>query len=571
MKVAVLYARVSSVAQDVDLSISAQLKALREYAAKNGYQVVREFVDEAESGKTTDRPAFMQMTTMARRPDKPFDTILVWKFSRFARSRHDSIVFKTMLKKNGVKVVSINEPSSDSPTGKLFEAMVESLDEFYSANLGEEITRGLRESASRGFCVGSVTPYGYRRVMVKDGNKVRPKLEPEPFRSKVVQRIFKEVLEGRGLKEITAQLNADGVAGPTNKGWSKTTVFKVIANEAYTGTLVWGVNTSRDQLPIRVENAWTAIVDKETFSRSHALLTERAPEKMHPKRVGSRYLLSGLAKCGHCGKALVGQSAKGGKYDYYVCSTMLKKGVKLCPSSYINTIRFEGLVLEKIKQQILTPENIEDLVRLINADIESNCVEAKQQLETTASELGDTQSRLGRLFEALETGKVSLDDLSPRIKELRLRKDKLLQTKADLENRIAEQRIESIDSETLGWYVQELAGLLDEGSLAERRAFLKSFIKEARVTDNEVLMTYTMPVMPDGTNQEKAVLDTVNCGGAEGTRTPYLFNAIEALSQLSYSPTRLQYSRGPVLAQETAWRRARHPLGLLHISAEAEV
>ncbi len=538
MKIAVLYARVSSVAQDVDLSITAQLKALREFAAKNGYQVAKEFVDSAESGKTTDRPAFMQMISMARRPDKPFDTILIWKFSRFARSRHDSIVFKTVLKKNGVKVVSINEPSNDSPTGKLFEAMIESLDEFYSANLGEEITRGLRESASRGFCVGSVTPYGYRRVMVKDGNKERPKLELEPFRSKVVQRMFKEVIEGRGLKEITTQLNADGVAGPTNKGWSKTTVFKIVLNEAYTGTLVWGVNTNRDQLPIRVENAWPPIIEKETFRQAHELLAERAPKKMHPKRVASRYLLSGLAKCGHCGKALVGQSAKGGKYDYYVCSTMLKKGVKLCPSNYINAIRFEALVVEKIKEQILTPEKIEELVGLINEDIENDCVEARQQLETIASELGDAQSRLGRLYKAVETGKVSLDDLSPRIKELRLRQDKLLQTKAELENQIAEQKIESIDSNTSAWYVQELSGMLDSGSLAERRAFLKSFIKEVKVTDNEVLMTYSMPVMPDGTDQEKTVLDTVNCGGAEGIRTPDPCDANAMLSQLSYSPTR---------------------------------
>jgi site-specific DNA recombinase len=116
-------------------------------------------------------------------------------------------------------------------------------------------------------------------------------------------------------------------------------------------------------------------------------------------------------------------------------------------------------------------------VRLINEDIESNCVEANQQLETIVSELSDAQSRLGKLYEAVETGKVSLDDLSPRIKELRTRQDKLLQTKAELENQIAEQRIESIDSETSGWYVQELAGLLDEGSLAERKAFLKVLSK----------------------------------------------------------------------------------------------
>jgi len=146
---AVIYARVSSERQDVDLSISAQLRALRDYALRNSYYIVREFIDEAESGKTTDRPAFRDMVSMARRATKPFDIILVWKYSRFARNREDSIIFKTMLRKAGVQVISITEPFEDTPTGRLLEAMIESLDEFYSANLGEEVTRGMRESASR--------------------------------------------------------------------------------------------------------------------------------------------------------------------------------------------------------------------------------------------------------------------------------------------------------------------------------------------------------------------------------------------------------------------------------------
>ncbi len=169
MKV-VLYARVSSDKQDTDLSISAQLKALRDYAERNNYLVVKEFVDEAESGRTAARPAFREMISMAKRPHKPLDAVLVWKYSRFARNREDSIVYKTMLRKSGVQVISITEPFDDTPTGRLLEAMIESLDEFYSANLGEEITRGLRESASRGFFLTSKAPYGYRRVKVKDGD-----------------------------------------------------------------------------------------------------------------------------------------------------------------------------------------------------------------------------------------------------------------------------------------------------------------------------------------------------------------------------------------------------------------
>ncbi len=116
---AALYARVSSDRQDVDLSISSQLRSLREYAEKNGYRVVREYVDEAESGRTADRPQFQQMVAEARRPARPFQLILVWKYSRFARNREDAIVFKSLLKKHGVRVVSITKPSDDSPTGKL--------------------------------------------------------------------------------------------------------------------------------------------------------------------------------------------------------------------------------------------------------------------------------------------------------------------------------------------------------------------------------------------------------------------------------------------------------------------
>ena len=163
---AALYARVSSDRQDVDLSVSAQLRALRDYAQKNGYIVSREYVDEAESGRIADRPQFRRMLDEASRPNAPFEDILVWKFSRFTRKREHAVAFKAMLRRRGVRVVSITEHADDSPTGKLMEAIIESVDEFYSENLAQEVVRGMREAATRGFWVASVAPYGYTRVMV---------------------------------------------------------------------------------------------------------------------------------------------------------------------------------------------------------------------------------------------------------------------------------------------------------------------------------------------------------------------------------------------------------------------
>ena len=132
-----LYARVSSDRQDVDLSVAAQLRALRDYAAKNGNIVAREYVDEAESGRIAERPEFRKMLDEAAKPNAPFQEILVWKFSRFSRKREHAVVLKSMLRRKGVRVVSITEHADDTPTGKLMEAIIESVDEFYSENLAQ--------------------------------------------------------------------------------------------------------------------------------------------------------------------------------------------------------------------------------------------------------------------------------------------------------------------------------------------------------------------------------------------------------------------------------------------------
>ena len=258
---AALYARVSSDRQDVDLSVSAQLRALKDYAKANDYSVAREYVDEAESGRVADRPQFREMIEEGSQPKAPFEVILVWKFSRFTRKREHAVAFKSMLvwkfsrftrkrehavafkamlRRKGVRVVSITEHADDSPTGKLMEAIIESVDEFYSENLAQEVVRGMREAASRGFWVASRVPYGYRKLMVQDGAKKRPTLEPDPATAPVVQRIFGMAESGRGILDITCTLNDEGIANPTGRLWSKNGVHIILRNESYTGTLVRG-------------------------------------------------------------------------------------------------------------------------------------------------------------------------------------------------------------------------------------------------------------------------------------------------------------------------------------------
>lgn len=509
-----LYARVSSDRQDVDLSISAQLKSLREYALRNGYQVVKEFVDEAETGRTTARPAFKEMISLARRSNNPFEQILVWKYSRFARSRKDSIVYKAMLKKAGVIVVSINEPFDDTPTGRLLEGIIESLDEFYSDNLGEDVTRGMRESAERGFYLSSRAPYGFRKIKVQDGNKERTKLEPEPNQARIVVSLFNGVLNDKGLIEIAKEFNAKPIPGPTGKGWGKTSLYSILTNEIYTGVSVWGRNSKRGNAPVRTENACTAIIDKETFLKVQNLMKERAPVKVHPKRVSSPFLLSGRAYCGYCGKALVGKYAKSGKFSYYVCGTLDKKGSGACQAKYINTEKFESLVIEQINKRVLTKENLVNLVRMVNEEMDSTINSYQDELNIIFDTTADVNHRLERLYDAIETGKLDLGDVVIRIRELRSRQDQIQARRIEIESHMSDRKVELADLETVTGYVDGLHELLKEGSLAERRTFIRSFVKEVRVTGNEVVLNYSMPILPDNVTIEKeGVLPIVQDGG----------------------------------------------------------
>ena len=511
---AALYARVSSDRQDVDLSVSAQLRALKEYARANGYSVTREYIDEAESGRVADRPQFREMIEEGSKPKAPFEVILVWKFSRFTRKREHAVAFKSMLRRKGIRVVSITEHADDSPTGKLMEAIIESVDEFYSENLAEDVVRGMREAASRGFFLGSNAPFGYKRVKVSDGVKERPTLEIDPAAAPVVKELFQSSLSGNGLMEICKALNDRGV---TNRGkrWYKGGLHYLLTNEAYTGTAVWGRTSKGEkaQDPVRVEGAWPALVSREMFDAVQEAMRNRAPKVQRPARVGSRFLLSGLLKCGVCGRPYSGQGAKSGQFAYYICGTLFREGAGTCTARYLNAPRVEDFVVEKIRDRILTEETIVELVTLVAEEIDAMAGELSGRLEVIDAELGDVQSRLRRLYEALETSDLTLEVLSPRIFSLRHREEQLEAAREDAAGQLEQRRVELPTTEEIKEYVEDFREFLREGTFPERKALIRNFVEGIEVVGDEATLTYTIPMPNDGVASESAsVLDFVQSG-----------------------------------------------------------
>jgi site-specific DNA recombinase len=479
---AAVYARVSSERQaDKDLSIPAQLKALRQYADKQGWRVVEQFVDEAESARTADRPEFQKMIAMAKQKPPAFSVILVWKLSRFARNREDSILYKTMLRKHGVQVVSINEPIDDSPAGRMLEGMIEVVDEFYSANLSVDTVRGMNENASRGFLNGGRAPYGYRRVKIKIGEADKAKLETDPAHAPIVKRVFEMCLEGKGVKDIAKRLNAEGYKTRDGNQWTNTVLYYMLTNEVYTGVTIfngyryWDTKGDKTQKMIRIEGTHTALIEREPFERVRQMLKARSPLVTHPRAVASEYLLSGLAYCGACGAKLIGTTAKGGRFFYYGCQSYLKKGREACKTGLVSRIRLEEAVMLQLKGSVLTDGNLSALVNLVNEEVNRERRSVKERVSETEGQLKGLNSRLDKLYVALETGHVDMADLGPRIKALRGQIESTEDHKRDiLSTEAAPLRFSGADVRR---YVEDLRELMADGTIMERKSWLRTWVK----------------------------------------------------------------------------------------------
>ncbi len=172
------------------------------------------------------------------------------------------------------------------------------------------------------------------------------------------------------------------------------------------------------------------------------------------------------------------------------------------------------MVIDRIKGHILTEEHLTKLVYLVNEQMDSASREYQEELKLLSKEEDSISARLDKLYDAVETGKIDLQDLTPRIRELRSRQERLLARRRELEVAMSDRKVELADLKTVKGYVNDLRDTLDDGSLSDRRAFIRSFVEEITVTKHEIQLKYTLPLLLDGLTEERmGVLPIVRYGG----------------------------------------------------------
>lgn len=366
LRIGSAYIRVSDERQD-EYSPDSQLKKIREYAAKEGYMIPDEYVfyDDGISGKSTKkRDDFNRMIAIAKEKTHPFDVIYVWKFSRFARNQEESMVYKNLLRKKGVTVVSVSEPIPEGHFGSLIERIIEWTDEYYLVNLGVEVTRGMTEKASRGEPT-CAPPFGY---IMRDGEYYP---DEESGKANIVREVFTLYANGVRQREIALILAEKGIRTRYGKKPENRWVDYMLHNHCYIGKIRWCPDGTKSVSKRKLDNENIMIVDghhkplisMELWDKVQKMLGDQ--KKAYPKYAKRdqpiQYMLKGLVRCGACGGAIAMASAVSGKskvhtmqccnYSRGSCRTSHSVTMPKIEATFIEALKYAV----KAKQFTMTP------------------------------------------------------------------------------------------------------------------------------------------------------------------------------------------------------------------------
>lgn len=405
------YIRVSTEDQK-EFSPDAQLKAIKNYAKSNNIIIDDDyiFIDEGISGRHADkRPAFQEMIKQAKSKPKKFDVILVHKFDRFARSREDSVVYKSLLKKEcGIRVVSITESIEDDKFSVILEAMLEAMAEYYSLNLADEVKKGMTEKANRGQ-YQATPPFGYKME-----NKQLQIVDEE---AKAVKLIFDKYISGEmNFLQISRYINNLGYRTHRGNLFENRTIEYILNNPVYCGMSRWTPtgkikrNYNNPDSIIK-DSEHEPIISKETFETAQKLLLKnKSINRKFYKGTNSNNLhwLNGLVRCKLCGKTFVRNQK-----DFYQCNGYVKG--QCVKSQLVKISKIEAAILEQIKKDFSS--NIELNVKL------NSYKKNDDELLLIYSQLEKMSEKESRIKEAYINGIDSIEEYKNNKKDLQEQKD----------------------------------------------------------------------------------------------------------------------------------------------------
>lgn len=458
-RIGALYIRVSTDDQ-AELSPDAQKRLLLDYAKKNGIIISNDFIfSESVSGRHVQkRPEFQRMIGIAKQPSHPLDVILVWKYSRFARNQEESIVYKSMLKKDHVEVISVSEPLIDGPFGSLIERIIEWMDEYYSIRLSGEVLRGMKEKALRNGYQSSPC-LGYEAVG-----------HGKPFQINEAEyamvSYIMDLYDNQNMDETAIARKCNDLGYKTKRGnpFERRTIDRILQNPFYCGIVSWN--------GVEFEGAHEVRISKERFDRRQRLIASRK-RPMKARNISTcKHWLSGLLKCSVCGATL--SYTGNGKCPYFQCWKYAKGFHKT--SVALSVKKAEEAVIEYF-DQVLAGADFTYVRK------EQPAADKTAAIEQLQKELSKLSARENRIRDAYESGIDSLEEYKANKEQLISNR---LQLETELEKLQKEQEEKEVNKEDVLHEIKSLNDILKNPDVSyEEKGTLIRTIVDQIVYDKE--------------------------------------------------------------------------------------
>lgn len=418
--IAAVYIRVSTDNQ-TEYSPDAQLKAIKEYAKKKGLQIDPKYIfqDDGISGKNAkNRPEFMRMIATAKtKPNSPFSKILVHKFDRFARNREDSVVYKSLLKREcKVDVISITEDFGEDKFSVILEAMLEAMAEYYSLNLSDEVLKGMTEKAGRGERQ-TKAPFGYDIV---NQTMVINKEE-----SQIVKMIFSDYLNNSSFKTIAKKLNSLNIKSKRNNKFEVRTIEYILRNPIYAGINRWCPNCKNSwDFKYRENNSIikeatedVKIISQEDFDKVQERIKSNKEKFKYIKPSVEQHWLRKLVKCSNCNSTLTMSKTalQCIGYSHGSCNE----------SHYISINKISKAIISQLKKDFTEPIHLN--IKKVNKTFDEFEI-----IENSINSLKDKLDRCKKLYlegiDTLEEYKESKISIEKEIEKLKSKLNSIKKT-----------------------------------------------------------------------------------------------------------------------------------------------
>jgi DNA invertase Pin-like site-specific DNA recombinase len=488
-----LYARVSTDKQaEKDLSIPAQLQIMREHARKQGWSVIGQYIDEGESARTADRPELKRLLKYCQQ-HKGVDIVLVHKIDRLARNLIDHATIKAVLKRRGIRLVSVSEPFDDGPVGQLMENIIASISEWYSANLGEEIKKAAYAKLQRGQWPHQ-PPLGYRSV--RDEDKRVQHVE-DAVTAPLVRQAFELYATGEhSLGSLAEEMAERGLRTSLGKRFSEQMMKNLLTRQFYVGKILW-----KGQ---EYQGAHSSLVPSDLFYRVQDVLQARHADTGEKGRL--HFLLRGTACCATCGQRLTAERHARG--EYYRCQTASE-----CDEPYV-PVRLLEEQLEAMYGRLEPAEEVLQLVKLeIQTIVDERDRVAAKDVSTLKRLIASVETKELKLVDELVSGRVSRELYG-----------KLSQRYAN-DRRGAEARLAQLDvnfQDPLDFFdkcmtvARTLRHLHDTFEGRERKMLVRAVFKRIDIHDREVVGATLNPpfgFFTGGEGQGAGLFEDPPCGG----------------------------------------------------------